>query len=185
MIDEVILTAEDKMGKTIHVAGEEFAAIRTGRANPGMFSKIEVDYYGAPTPLQQLASITVPEARTVLVTPYDKSVMAAIEKAIRNSDLGVNPSDDGTVIRLSMPELTSERRKEYVKLARHKAEEARVAIRACRHKARDEMNKAEKDGHISQDEVSRGEKELDALTKRFVAKVDALLEHKEAELLEV
>jgi ribosome recycling factor len=185
VIDDILLTAEDHMSKTIAVASEEFAGIRTGRANPGMFTKLLVDYYGAPTPLQQIASITVPEARTVLITPYDKSAMTSIERAIRDSDLGVNPSDDGTVIRLVMPELTTERRKEYIKLARHKAEEARVAIRATRHKSRESLNRIQRDGDAGEDEVHRAEHELDQLTKRFVGKVDALLEHKEAELLEV
>ncbi|MDR1151014.1 MAG: ribosome recycling factor [Bifidobacteriaceae bacterium] len=185
MIDDILLTAEDHMDKTIAVAAEEFAGIRTGRANPGMFTKLLVDYYGAPTPLQQLASITVPEARTVLITPYDKSAMAAIERVIRDSDLGVNPSDDGTVIRLVMPELTTERRKQYIKLARHKAEEARVAIRATRHKSREALIKLQRDGESGEDDVHRAETELDTLTKKYVAKVDSLLEHKEAELLEV
>ncbi|MCL2788281.1 MAG: ribosome recycling factor [Micrococcales bacterium] len=185
MIDDILLTAEDHMDKSLAVAQEEFAGIRTGRANPGMFTKLVIDYYGAPTPLQQLASITVPEARTVLIQPYDKGSMQAIERAIRDSDLGVNPSDDGVVIRLNMPELTAERRKQYAKLARTKAEEARVAVRATRHKSRDALNKLVKDGDVGEDEAARAEKELDALTKRHVEKVDSLLEHKEAELLEV
>ena len=187
MIDDILLTADDHMDKSLAVAQEEFAGIRTGRANPGMFTKILIDYYGAPTPLQQLASITVPEARTVLIQPYDKGSMTAIERAIRDSDLGVNPSDDGTVIRLNMPELTTERRKEYIKLARHKAEEARVAVRATRHKAREQINKLVKDkeSEVGEDEAARAEKELDTMTKRHIERVDQLLEHKEAELLEV
>jgi ribosome recycling factor len=185
MIDDILLTAEDHMDKTVAVAAEEFAGIRTGRANPGMFTKLLVDYYGAPTPLQQLASITVPEARTVLITPYDKGAMTAIERVIRDSDLGVNPSDDGTVIRLVMPELTTERRKQYIKLARTKAEEARVALRATRHKSREALIRLQRDGEAGEDEVHRAEADLDALTKKHVAKVDSLLEHKEAELLEV
>jgi ribosome recycling factor len=185
VIDDILLRADDHMSKTIAVAGEEFAGIRTGRANPGMFTKLIIDYYGAPTPLQQLASITVPEARTVLIQPYDRGAMKSIERAIRDSDLGVNPSDDGAVIRLNMPELTAERRKEYVKLARTKAEEARVAIRATRHKCRDSLSRLEKDGEAGEDEVRAAEKELDTITKKFVERVDKLLAHKESELLEV
>jgi ribosome recycling factor len=185
MIEDILLAAEDHMDKSLAFAQEEFAGIRTGRANPGMFTKIQVDYYGTATPLQQLASITVPEARTVLIQPYDKSAMTAIERAIRDSDLGVNPSDDGSVIRLAMPELTADRRKEYVKLARHKAEEARVAVRATRHKAREQMHRLVKDGEVGEDEAKRAETELDALTKRHIDKVDQLLQHKEADLLQV
>jgi len=185
MIDDILLTAEDHMDKSLAVAQEEFAGIRTGRANPGMFTKLTIDYYGAPTPLQQLASITVPEARTVLIQPYDKGAMQAIERAIRDSDLGVNPSDDGVVIRLNMPELTAERRKQYAKLARTKAEDARIAVRATRNKSRSALNKLVKDGEVGEDEAARAEKELDALTKRHVEKVDSLLDHKETELLEV
>jgi ribosome recycling factor len=185
VIDAILLKAEDHMEKTVAVAGEEFAGIRTGRANPGMFTKIVVDYYGAPTPLQQLASITVPEARTVNIQPYDKGAMKGIEKAIRDSDLGVNPSDDGTVIHLNLPELTTERRKEYIKLARAKGEEARVAVRSTRHKCREALQKLVKDAEASEDEVQRAEKELDVITKRYIEKVDKLLERKEAELLEV
>jgi ribosome recycling factor len=185
MIDETLFEAEEKMEHTIEVAKEDFAGIRTGRANAGMFAKILVDYYGSPTPLQQLASFNIPEARTVLVAPFDKSSMAAIEKAIRNSDLGVNPSNDGSVIRLNLPLLTEERRKEYVKLARHKAEEARIAIRNVRRKAKDVLDKLVKDGEAGEDDVFRADKELDALTKKYVDEIDHLLAGKEGELLEV
>lgn len=185
MIDETLLEAEEKMDKAVEVAKEDFAAIRTGRANAAMFAKVFVDYYGAPTPLQQLASFQVTEARTVLVSPFDKSAMTAIEKALRDSDLGVNPSNDGNVIRCVLPALTEERRKEYVKLAKSKAEDARISIRSVRRHAKEALEKLVKDGEAGEDEVARAEKELEALTKRHVDTVDSLLAHKESELLEV
>lgn len=185
MIDEILFEAEDKMDKTIEHAKEDFAAIRTGRANAAMFAKITADYYGAPTPLQQLASFNVVEARTVLITPYDKSSGPAIEKALRNSDLGVNPTSDGGVIRVALPALTEERRKEYVKLAKHKAEDARIAVRAVRRHSKDALDRLVRDGESGEDEVMRAEKELDALTKKHVDLVDQLLSGKETELLEV
>lgn len=185
MIDDTLLTAEEKMDKAISVAKEDFATIRTGRANPGMFTKVAVDYYGSPTPLQQLASFSTPEPRTILIAPFDMSAMAAIERAIRDSDLGVNPSNDGKVIRVVLPHLTEERRKDYVKLAKHKAEDARVAVRNIRRHAKEELDRIAKDGEAGEDEVNRAEKELEALTKRHVELVDQLLVHKESELLEV
>lgn len=185
MIDETLFEAEEKMEKAVDVAKEDFAAIRTGRANPAMFSKIMVDYYGAPTPLQQLASFQIPEARVVLVNPYDRGSMAAIERALRDSDLGVNPSNDGTIIRLVLPHLTEERRRDYIKIARHKAEEARVSVRNVRRKAKDELDRIAKDGEAGEDEVNRAEKELEQVTKRHVEAIDELLKHKESELLEV
>ena len=185
MIDDTLLEAEEKMDKAIEFAKEEFAAIRTGRANAAMFSKLHVDYYGSPTPLQQLASFNVPEARTVLISPYDKSSLHAIEKAIRDSDLGVNPTDDGGVIRIVLPQLTEERRKDYVKLAKNKAEDARVAVRAVRRHAKDELDRIVKDGEAGEDDVARAEKELDGLTKKHVEMVDHMLSTKESELLEV
>ena len=185
MIDEVLLDAEEKMDKAVEVAREEFGTIRTGRANAAMFHKILVDYYGAPTPLQQLAGLTIPEARTVLVSPYDKGSMAAVVKAIRDSDLGVNPTDDGTVIRVVLPALTEERRKEYVKLAKHKGEEARISVRNIRRHAKSELERIMKDGEAGEDEVIRAEKELEAITKRHVETIDELLAHKERDLLEV
>ncbi|ACZ30214.1 ribosome recycling factor [Xylanimonas cellulosilytica DSM 15894] len=185
MIDETLFEAEEKMDKAIEVAKEDFAGIRTGRANAGMFSKIVVDYYGAPTPLQQLASFNIPEARSVLISPFDKSSMAAIEKALRDSDLGVNPSNDGNAIRIVLPALTEERRRDYVKLAKTKAEDARITVRNIRRKAKDVLDKLVKDGEAGEDEVSRAEKELEALTKRHVDQVDQLLAGKESELLEV
>jgi ribosome recycling factor len=185
VIDETLLEAEDKMDKAVQVAKEEFAAIRTGRANPAMFSKIMVDYYGAPTPLQQLASFSSPEARVVILNPYDRGAMAGIERALRDSDLGVNPSNDGTVIRLVLPQLTQERRKEYIKITRHKAEEARVSVRNIRRRAKEELDRIAKDGEAGEDEVTRAEKELEQVTKRHIDTIDDLLKHKESELLEV
>lgn len=185
MIDGIISTAEHKMHGAVEFAKEEFGAIRTGRAHPAMFNKLMAVYYGAPTPLQQLVSFQVPEARTVLITPYDKGAVAAIEKAIRDSDLGVNPSNDGTAIRVILPALTEERRKEYTKLARHKAEEGKVAIRNTRRHANESLQKLLKDKEISEDDLARAEKTLDASTKKFVDQIDELLKSKEAELLEV
>jgi ribosome recycling factor len=185
VIDDTLLESEEKMDKAVQVAKEDFAALRTGRANPAMFSKIMVDYYGAPTPLQQLASFTTPEARVVILNPYDRSAMHAIEKALRDSDLGVNPNNDGSVIRLVLPQLTEERRREYIKIARHKAEDARVSVRNIRRRAKEELDRIAKDGEAGEDEVSRAEKELEQATKRHVDVIDDLLKHKEAELLEV
>jgi ribosome recycling factor len=185
MIEETMFEAEEKMDKAVEVLKEDFSGIRTGRANPGLFNKLMVDYYGAPTPLQQLASFQNPEPRTILVIPFDKSAMREIEKAIRDSDLGVNPSSDGSQIRCVMPELTEERRKEYIKLAHHKAEEARVSVRNVRRKAKTDLDRLVKDGEVGEDDGTRAEKELDGLTKKHVDLVDSLVKAKEAELLEV
>jgi ribosome recycling factor len=185
VIDETLLEAEEKMEKALGVAKDDFATIRTGRANPGMFSKILVDYYGSPTPLQQLASFQTPEARTMIITPYDRSSMGGIEKAIRDSDLGVNPTNDGTIIRVVLPQLTEERRKDYIKLARHKAEDARVSVRNIRRRAKEELDRIARDGEAGEDEVTRAEKELEHVTRRHVEVIDDLLKHKENELLEV
>ena len=185
MIEDALLEAEEKMEKAIEVAKDNFAGIRTGRVNPGLFSGVMVDYYGSPTPLQQLASFATPEARTLLITPFDKSSMGAIESALRDSDLGANPSNDGTVIRVTMPELTAERRKEYIKLAHSQGEDAKVSIRHVRRAAKDTIDKLVKDGEVGEDEGTRGEKDLDALTKKYVETVDTLLKAKEAELSEV
>jgi ribosome recycling factor len=185
VIDETLLEAEEKMDKAVEVAKEEFATIRTGRANPAMFTKLLVDYYGSPTPMQQLASFSTPEARTVLISPFDMSAMQNIERAIRDSDLGVNPTDDGKIIRVVLPELTTERRKEYVKLAKHKAEEGRVSVRNIRRHAKDTLDHLARDGEAGEDDVARAEKELEALTKKHVDLIDQLLAHKESELLEV
>ncbi|MBB1252338.1 ribosome recycling factor [Streptomyces alkaliterrae] len=185
MIEETLLEAEEKMEKAVVVAKEDFAAIRTGRAHPAMFNKIVADYYGAPTPINQLASFSVPEPRMAVVTPFDKSALRNIEQAIRDSDLGVNPSNDGNIIRVTFPELTEDRRKEYIKVAKGKGEDAKISIRSIRRKAKEAIDKAVKDGDIGEDEGRRAEKELDDTTAKYVAQVDELLKHKEAELLEV
>jgi ribosome recycling factor len=185
VIDDALLEAEEKMEKAVEVARNDFAAIRTGRANPALFAKVQVEYYGAMTPLQQLASFNVPEARTVLITPYDRGSLAAVEKALRASDLDVNPSNDGNVIRIVLPQLTEERRRDYIKIARGKAEDARVSVRSVRRRTKDDLDRIAKDGEAGEDEVARAEKELDAVTRRHVDTIDELLKHKESELLSV
>jgi len=185
VIDETFREAKEKMAKAVSVAKEDFGAIRTGRAHPAMFNKITVDYYGVVTPVTHLASFQAPEPRMAIVTPYDKSTLGDIEKAIRGSDLGVNPTNDGNFIRVVFPHLTEERRKEYIKVARHKAEEAKVSIRSVRRHAKDTLEALTKDGQAGEDDIRRAEKQLDDLTSRYVTEVDELLKHKEAELLEV
>ena len=185
MIDETLFEAEEKMESAVEHAKEEFAAIRTGRATPAMFSKIVVDYYGAPTPVTQMASVGVPEPRMVIVKPYDASQLGPIERAIRDSDLGVNPNNEGTQLRINLPQMTEERRREMIKVARTKAEEGRVAIRNVRRKAKEQLDRLVKDGDAGEDDGRRAEKELDDVTHRYVAVVDELVKHKEAELLEV
>jgi ribosome recycling factor len=185
VIDETLLDAEERMEKAVSVAKDDFAGIRTGRATPQMFGKIVVDYYGAVTPIIQLASIATPEPRLAVIGPYDKGSLGIIERAIRDSDLGVNPSNDGNVIRIAFPQLTEERRKEFVKVARNKAEDARVSIRNIRRKAKEELDRLVKDGEVGEDDVTRAEKELEKTTGSYVTAVDELLKHKEAELLEV
>ncbi len=185
MIDEILLEAEEKMEKAVAVAKDDFAGIRTGRVTPAMFNKITAEYYGTPTPVNQLASFTLPEPRMVIVQVFDKSSMSAVEKAIRDSDLGVNPSNDGNVIRVIFPELSEERRKEYIKVAGAKAEDSRVSIRNIRRHAKDALDKLAKGGDAGEDEVRRAEKELEDVTHKYVAKIDELLEHKRTELLEV
>ncbi|TQF03291.1 ribosome recycling factor [Kitasatospora acidiphila] len=185
MIEEILLEADEKMEKSVAVAKDDFAAIRTGRVHPAMFNKIVTDYYGALTPINQLASFAVPEPRMAVITPFDKSAMRNIEQAIRDSDLGVNPTNDGNVIRVVLPQLTEERRKEYIKQARGKGEDAKVSMRAIRRKAKDSLDKLVKDKEAGEDEVRRAEKELDDLTAKYVAAIDELLKHKESELLEV
>jgi ribosome recycling factor len=185
VIPDIIRDAEIKMANAVEYAKEEFAAIRTGRAHPAMFGKLTADYYGSPTPLQRLATFQVPDARVVLITPYDRSAMASIEKSIRNSDLGVNPSNDGTTIRITLPQLTEERRKEYIKVAKHKAEDARISVRGARRSAKEALDKMVKDSEVGKDEVVRAEKQLDASTKKHTDAIDEVLRHKEAELLEV
>ena len=185
LIDAVLDDAKEHMAKAVDHARAEFAGVRSGRANSGLVENLKVDYYGSDVPLKQLASFNVPEARLLVISPFDKGSMKSIEKAIQNSDLGLNPSNDGTVIRLAFPQLTADRRKDLVKLVKHKAEEARVAIRNLRRSARHDLEALERDGDISSDELERAEKEMEKLTAEHVAEVDRLVQHKEAELLEV
>lgn len=185
MIDEALFDAEEKMEKAVSVAKDDLGTIRTGRANPGMFSRIVVEYYGSPTPITQLASINVPEPRMVVIKPYEQSQLKEIETAIRNSDLGVNPSNDGHLIRISVPQLTEDRRRELAKQAKAKGEDSKIAVRNVRRKAMDELSRIQKDGEAGEDEVGRAEKELDKTTAKYVAAIDELVKHKEAELLEV
>lgn len=185
MIDEALLDAEERMEKAVAVARDDLATIRTGRANPGMFGRIVIDYYGSPTPITQICSINVPEARMVVIKPYEAGQLRAIEDAIRNSDLGVNPSNDGTIIRISIPQLTEERRRDLVKQAKGKGEDARVSVRNIRRKAMEELARIKKDGEAGEDEVGRAEKELDKSTHQYTHQIDELVKHKEGELLEV
>jgi ribosome recycling factor len=185
VISDIIRDADTKMASAIEYAKEEFAAIRTGRAHPAMFAKLTADYYGSLTPLQQLATFQVPEARTVLITPYDQSSVNAVERAIRDSDLGVNPSNDGKTIRVTLPQLTEQRRKEYIKLAKTKAEDARISVRGARRTAKEALDKLVKDKQVGEDEVARAEKQLDVDTKKHTDAIDDLLKHKEADLLAV
>ncbi|MFM7534825.1 MAG: ribosome recycling factor [Acidimicrobiales bacterium] len=185
MTEETLLDAIDKMERAVSHAQTQFATVRTGRANPALVEKLMVDYYGAATPLQQLAGFQVPEARTLVVKPHDRGSIANIEKAIRESDLGLQPSNDGIVIRLSFPALTEERRKEYVKVVKSMAEDAKVAVRNIRRDARKSLETAEKNSDISKDDLERAEKELDKLTQDHVEQIDKALSRKEQELLEV
>ncbi|PZF86019.1 ribosome recycling factor [Micromonospora deserti] len=185
MIDDTLLEAEEKMERAVEHAKEEFGAIRTGRATPAMFSKVIIDYYGTPTPLTQMASVAIPEPRMAIIKPYDNSQINAMEKAIRDSDLGVNPNNEGNQLRILLPQMTEERRRDMIKVARHKGEEAKVAIRNIRRRGKEELDRLVKDGEVGEDEGRRAEKELDDLTQRFVASVDELVKHKESELLEV
>ena len=183
MISDVLSEATTKMGKAVDAAKTDFSTVRTGRANPALFSSLLVEYYGTPTPLQQLASFQTPEARTLLITPYDRSALNDIGKALRGSGSGANPANDGNVIRVVMPELTEERRKGYVKIVHAKAEEARVSVRNIRRHAKESIEKFVKDGDVGEDDGKRGEKDLDAATKKHIDQVDELLKNKEAELL--
>jgi ribosome recycling factor len=185
VIEETLLEAIDKMDKAVGHVQSQFQTVRTGRAATALIEKLNVEYYGAPVPLQQLAGIQVPEARQLLVRPHDRGSLGAIEKAIRDSDLGVNPSNDGTVIRLSFPPLTEERRREYVKVVKHMAEDGRIAVRNLRRDARKHLETTERAGEISADELERAEKELEKITHEHVELIDAALSRKEAELLEV
>lgn len=185
MTDQTLLEAEEQMERAIEATSEDFATVRTGRANPAMYSKVLVDYYGSPTPLQQLASFATPDARTILITPYDMSSMREIEKALSDSEIGANPSNDGKQIRITMPELTEDRRREYVKLVKGKGEDHKVSIRNARRKAKDAIEKSVKDGDIGEDDGDRATKDLEALTKKFVERIEEMTKRKEAELLEV
>ncbi len=185
MIEEILFEAEEKMEKAVAVAKDDFAGIRTGRVTPAMFNKITAEYYGTPTPINQLASFTLPEPRMVIVQVFDKGSMGAVERAIRDSDLGVNPTNDGNVIRVVFPDLSEERRRELVKVAKHKGEEAKVSIRSIRRHAKDALDKLVKDGEAGEDEVHRAEGELDKLTGKYTGAVDEVVKHKETELLEV
>jgi ribosome recycling factor len=185
VIDETLFDAEEKMEKAVTVAKDDLATVRTGRATPNMFARVAVDYYGAMTPINQLASINVPEARMAVIKPYDAGQLRAVEKAIRDSDLGLNPSNDGQIIRVVIPQLSEERRREMVKVARGKGEDARVTIRNIRRKAMEELHRIVRDGEAGEDEVGRAEKELQNATDRYVHQVDELVKHKETELLEV
>ncbi|HEX9713692.1 MAG TPA: ribosome recycling factor [Actinomycetota bacterium] len=185
MIDQELKQAEEKMKKAVEVTREEFVGVRTGRASPALVQRITVDYYGASTPLQQLAGVAVPDPRSLAITPYDRNAIAVIEKAIQASDLGITPSNDGQTIRLNFPPLTEERRKELIKVVRDRAEHGRVAVRNVRRHAKDEIEREEKAGEVSQDEMHRGEQQLQKLTDRFVAEIDDMLQRKEAELMEV
>ncbi len=185
MINKVLTEADEKMGKSVEATREEFAAIRAGRAHPSMFSRLTAEYYGTPTPLQQLATFTSPEPRVIMIAPFDISAMTAIERSIRDSDLGVNPANDGKVLRCVFPELTEERRKEYIKVAKGKAEDGRVSVRNVRRTAKQSLEKLEKDGEVGKDDVTGAEKRLDTMTKKHTDNIDEMLKNKEAELLEV
>jgi ribosome recycling factor len=184
VISDVLTEANDRMAKAVEVAKDDFSTVRTGRINAALFQKIPVDYYGSPTPLAQLASLQTPEARTLIVTPYDKSALKEIEKAIATfPNLGASPSNDGEIVRVTIPELTAERRKEFVKIVRSKGEDHKVVIRNIRRKAKDDLDALK--GEISDDEIARGDKDLEAATKKHVDQIDDALKKKEAELLEV
>jgi ribosome recycling factor len=185
LIHAALEECRDRMQKAIDHAKVDFAVVRTGRASPALVEKLRVDYYGSETPLQQLAGFSVPEPRVLVVSPYDKGSMKAIERAISASDLGINPSNDGAVIRLVFPELTTERRKEFVKVVRHRGEEARVAVRNARRASRHDLEGLEKEGDLSSDELERAEKELEKLTHEMIAEIEHLLAAKEKELLEL
>ncbi|APT89112.1 ribosome-recycling factor [Corynebacterium frankenforstense DSM 45800] len=185
MIDDILLDSEERMEATVEHTREDLTTIRTGRANPSMFNGVIAEYYGVPTPITQMSTISVPEPRMLLIKPYEPSVMEEIEKAIRNSDLGVNPTNDGQVLRVTVPQLTEERRREMVKVAKAKGEDGKIAIRNIRRKGMEQLKKLQKDGDAGEDEVQAAEKELDKLTHTEVEKIDELVEAKEGELMEV
>jgi ribosome recycling factor len=185
VIDEILFEAEEKMEKAVHVARDELGGLRTGRATPNAFARLVVDYYGAPTPIPQMASVNIPEARMAVIKPYDASQLSAIEKAIRDSDLGVNPTNDGQIVRVVFPQLTEERRRDLVKIAKTKGEDAKVSIRSVRRHSKEALDKLVKDGETGEDDVHRAEAELQKLTDRYTSTVDEVVKAKESELLEV
>lgn len=185
MVTETLKDAEHKMRQAIEHTREEFVGVRTGRASPALVQRLTVEYYGAPTPLQQLAGISVPDPRSLLITPYDRNAISSIEKAIQASDIGITPNNDGVAIRLNFPQLTEERRDELKKVVRDRAEHGRVAIRNVRRHSKEEIEREQKAGTVSEDEMHRAEKELQRLTDRFIAEIDEMLARKEAELSEV
>ena len=185
MIDDTLLDCEERMTNSVEHAREELTTIRTGRANPALFNGVLAEYYGTMTPITQMATISVPEPRMLLIKPYEMSAMGDIENAIRNSDLGVNPTNDGQVLRVTIPQLTEERRRDMVKLARSKGEDAKIAIRNVRRKGMEELKRIQKDGEAGEDEVQAAEKELDKVTHKYVAQVDELVAKKEKELMDV
>lgn len=185
MIDDIQLDAEERMSNSVDHTRDELQTIRTGRANPSMFNGLVAEYYGAPTPITQMASVSVPEPRMLLIKPYEQSTIGEIETAIRNSDLGVNPTNDGSVLRVTVPQLTEERRKEMVKVARSKGEDGKIAIRNVRRKAMEQLKKLQKDGDAGEDEVAAAEKEMEKTTANYIEQIDTLIQGKEDELMEV
>ena len=184
-VDSALKAAVEKMDKAISVLKDELAGVRTGRATPALLQRVVVDYYGTPVPIQQLASFSVPEPRTLMISPFDRNAIAAMEKSIMSSDLGITPSNDGTVIRLSFPPLTEERRKELIKLVHHRGEEGRVAVRNIRRHSKEELEKLEREGGISEDDLVRSEKELQKLTDKHISDIDEVVAHKDTELKEI
>jgi ribosome recycling factor len=184
-VDSALKAATEKMDKAIAVLKDELSGVRTGRATPALLQRVVVDYYGTPVPIQQLASFSVPEPRTLVISPFDRNAIAAMEKAIMASDLGITPGNDGTVIRLSFPPLTEERRKELIKLVHHRGEEGRVAVRNIRRHSKEELEKLEREGGISEDDLVRSEKELQKLTDKHISDIDEVVAHKDAELKEI
>lgn len=185
MIKEIISSAEDKMKKTIEALKKEYASLRAGRATPALLDKVQVEYYGAMSPINQMANVSVPEPRMLVIQPWDKTVIPEIERAIMKSDLGLTPSSDGTVIRINIPQLTQERRTELVKVTKKKAEDARVGVRNLRRDANDELKLFEKEGEISEDDNRRGQEEIQKLTDKYIKEIDLVLENKEKEIMEV
>lgn len=185
MINEILKDSEVRMQKSIEVLRKDFASLRAGRANPAILDKVQVDYYGVPTPINQMANISAPEPRLLIIQPWDKSIIPSIEKAILKSDLGLNPSSDGTVIRIAIPQLTQERRKELVKTVKKKAEEAKVSIRNIRRDANDDIKSLEKSKEIPEDESKRAQDEVQKITDKYIAEVDKVMNNKEKEIMEI